>query len=80
MTEEDKLKHLHYSFWISVVALLFVSELNAFSLSFAIGILKEIWDKYYGSGFCYFDIAANCIGISIAFFLYHFIFQSLMLA
>jgi hypothetical protein len=75
MTEEDKLKHLFYSFWIFAIALLFFSELNAFLLTFAIGVVKEIWDEYFGSGFCYFDMAANCVGIFTAFFLCHFIFR-----
>jgi hypothetical protein len=75
MTEKDKLKHFWYSFFIAVGALLLVSEPKAFLLTFMVGVAKEIWDKYYGSGFCYYDIAANCLGIMMAFSVYYFIFK-----
>lgn len=31
-----------------------------------IGLGKEIWDKYYGTGFCWYDMLANVIGIGLA--------------
>jgi hypothetical protein len=44
-------------------------------LTFMVGIGKEIWNKYYGSGFCYFDVAANFQGILMAFSVYYFLFR-----
>jgi len=28
-----------------------------------IGLCKEFWDKYYGTGFGWYDIQANLIGV-----------------
>lgn len=33
---------------------------------FVLGIAKECWDHFAGSGFCLRDIAANSLGISAA--------------
>jgi hypothetical protein len=64
--EEDKIKHLTWSFWITVFALLFLSDVNSLLFAFSIGLSKEIWDHYYGSGFCLYDMTANCFGILLA--------------
>ena len=65
--EEDKIKHITWSFWITVIALLFFTNFYSLLLAFLIGVIKEVWDHYYGSGFCLYDISANCLGISLAF-------------
>lgn len=64
--EEDKIKHLIWSFWITLFALLFLTEVNSLLFAFSVGLTKEVWDHYYGSGFCLYDITANCFGISLA--------------
>ena len=33
---------------------------------FGLGLLKECWDTVMGSGFCWYDIAANAVGILFA--------------
>lgn len=66
MREEDKRKHVAWSFWLTLLALLFMPRLEAFVLVFLVGFVKECWDQLYGSGFCMFDITGNLIGISIA--------------
>lgn len=30
------------------------------------GILKELWDQRYGSGFCFLDMTSNLLGIASA--------------
>jgi hypothetical protein len=71
--EEDKIKHLRWSFWITAVALLFFTDLHSLLIAFAIGVIKEVWDHYYGSGFCLYDISANCLGIFLAFLMNYII-------
>lgn len=65
--EEDKVKHFAVSFWLTVVANFQFSLVIAFFSVLFIGLLKEVWDHFYGSGFCFYDIFANCLGIVVAF-------------
>ena len=60
--EEDKRKHFVWSFWLTVGALLFLTVGEAFVVVFLIGLAKEFWDELYGSGFCFYDVAANLLG------------------
>lgn len=62
MREEDKIKHMVWSFWMTVVALLLLPLGPALLLVFVLGLAKECWDAVYGSGFCYFDLLGNGIG------------------
>ncbi|ARU54998.1 multipass membrane protein [Oleiphilus messinensis] len=64
--EEDKQKHFWYSFWIVVLMLPFTSLFGAVLTSFFVGVGKEIWDHFYGSGFCWYDMLANAVGITLA--------------
>ncbi|MDD5478447.1 hypothetical protein [Rhodoferax sp.] len=68
--EEDKIKHILWSFWLTAVALIFLSEPVSLFLVFLIGFFKEVWDRYYGSGFCLYDLFGNMIGILMAFMTY----------
>ena len=61
--EEDKRKHIAWSFGLTLLALVFMSNTQAFVLIFLIGLGKECWDHFYGSGFCLFDMLGNSIGI-----------------
>jgi hypothetical protein len=62
LREEDKVKHMMWSFWLTLTALLFSSPLVSFIVVFILGVLKEWWDSIFGSGFCFYDIAGNIIG------------------
>jgi hypothetical protein len=64
--KEDKIKHMTWSFWLAFVGMVFFSTFVAIAIVFLIGLLKEIWDKYYGSGFCYYDLIGNTMGITAA--------------
>ncbi len=55
-----------WSFWLTMTALLLWSPLIAFTVVFLLGVGKECWDEWYGSGFCMFDLAGNCLGSFIA--------------
>lgn len=65
--EEDKIKHIVWSFWLTAGALVFLSAPVSLILVFLIGFIKEIWDHYYGSGFCFYDLFGNMIGSLAAF-------------
>ena len=62
LREEDKIKHMVWSFWLTLAALLLWSAPLAFTVVFLIGLSKELWDFRYGSGFCWYDMAGNLIG------------------
>ena len=62
LREEDKIKHMVWSFWLTLLALLVLSPVLAFGAVFLLGLAKECWDKYYGSGFCFYDMTGNLIG------------------
>ena len=48
------------------MALAVLSPVLAFGAVFLIGLAKECWDHFYGSGFCWFDMMGNLIGIAAA--------------
>lgn len=62
LREEDKIKHMVWSFWLTLAALALWSAPLAFIAVFALGLAKECWDSLYGSGFCWFDMTGNLIG------------------
>ena len=62
LKEEDKIKHIAWSFWLTLGALAVFSAPLAFSAVFLLGLAKECWDLRYGSGFCWFDMTGNLIG------------------
>lgn len=62
LKEEDKIKHMVWSFWLTLGALAVFSPALAFSVVFLLGLVKECWDLRYGSGFCWFDMMGNLIG------------------
>ena len=66
LQEEDKIKHMTWSFWLTLAALLVWSAPFAFATVFLLGLAKECWDFRYGSGFCLFDMAGNFIGSFVA--------------
>ena len=64
LLEEDKIKHMVWSFGLTLAALILLSVPLAFMVVFMIGLLKEFWDFRFGSGFCMFDMAGNLLGIA----------------
>lgn len=62
LREEDKVKHMVWSFWLMLAALFLWPAHLAFAAVFLIGLAKECWDARFGSGFCLFDMAGNIIG------------------
>lgn len=65
LREEDKIKHMIWSFWLMVAALILWPAPLAFVAVFLLGLVKECWDYRYGSGFCLFDMMGNFIGSSV---------------
>ena len=61
--QEDKQQHIIVSCMLMLASLLYLGLLQSVMLVFTIGIVKEIWDKSYGSGFCWYDILGNVLGI-----------------
>lgn len=62
--EEDK----HQHFWASLALILvpfslWQNMLGVTLVALLVGLLKEVWDHFYGSGFCWFDMAANLLGM-----------------
>ncbi|MCW2313980.1 hypothetical protein [Rhodoferax antarcticus] len=76
LREEDKIKHMVWSFWLTLAALLLWAAPLAFAVVFLIGLAKECWDFRYGSGFCLFDMAGNLIG-SVAGLMCGFVLNAL---
>jgi hypothetical protein len=66
MQQEDKTQHIICAFLAVVLLLLMMPLYWALGLVFATGMVKEGWDAYMGTGFCWYDIAANGIGIALA--------------
>ncbi len=64
--QKDKQKHLWYSFFILLATSFVLPLLAAVLLTFVAGVMKEVWDHYCGSGFCWYDMAANAVGMTLA--------------
>ena len=64
LREEDKRKHIFWSFLLMLSAALAWPPAVAVALVFALGLVKEGWDYRWGSGFCWWDILANTLGIA----------------
>ncbi|PCM45253.1 hypothetical protein [Marinobacter sp. ANT_B65] len=61
LRERDKQQH----FFVSSVLVLCSAPFGlpvALAGTFAIGLGKEVWDRFYGSGFCWYDMLANTLG------------------
>ena len=61
--ERDKQQHLALSYGLVVMFFFITTSLPAAATcTLALGLCKEVWDKYYGSGFCWYDMLANAAG------------------
>lgn len=71
--EEDKRQHFGVSLLLFILCLLPCALLYPFwpglalaaAVTLLVGLGKEVWDHFYGSGFCWFDMAANAAGIGL---------------
>lgn len=79
LAQRDKQQHVICSFVIYLIAGVFVSVGSALALTLFVGLLKEIWDEYFGTGFCYFDLLSNCIGVGLAIPVVYLINTSILL-
>ena len=67
MLEEDKAQHIIVAY-MGVVALQFYLPAHEAVIALLVlGFLKEFWDLWMGTGFCWYDIAANTLGVTFAF-------------
>ena len=66
MQQEDKAQHIICAFIVVVMLQPLMSVLWAGLAVFAMGLVKEAWDGSMGTGFCWYDIAANGVGIAFA--------------
>ena len=64
--EYDKRQHFSYSFVLMLLFAFFTGLIGAFIAVALIGLAKEVWDHFYGSGFCWIDMAANSLGMGVA--------------
>lgn len=62
--ERDKQQHFGACFGLVLIFWLILGGwFAAVTVTLLIGLGKEIWDKHFGSGFCWFDMAANVAGV-----------------
>ena len=63
LREKDKHQHFLYSLVILLGSYCVLSLALSIIVTLLIGLGKEIWDHYCGSGFCWWDLLANGVGI-----------------
>lgn len=66
--QRDKQQHFGLSVFIVLAALPWSGLALAIAISAAAGLAKEVWDHYYGTGFCPYDLLADAAGISVVAF------------
>lgn len=78
VNQEDKQKHFLVSLLLVLFFSAFMNVLSAILVATLIGFFKEIWDEFFGSGFCVKDLLANglgvVVGVSIILFFRSFVF------
>lgn len=68
LREEDKHQHIMWSFWLTLAARVLWPAPWALAAVLLVGLAKELWDSRFGSGFCWFDMVGNLIGIMAGLF------------
>ena len=66
LSQHDKRQHIAFSFSLYILALGLMPAGIALLIVIIIGVIKEIWDEFYVTGFCWVDLISNCIGIVLA--------------
>ena len=64
--QRDKQKHFKVCLGLGLVLLPVMGLLNSIILISLIGLTKEAFDHFYGSGFCWHDLQANMAGLLFA--------------
>jgi hypothetical protein len=65
LTQRDKVQHILCSFGLVAICLLVMPPLQALFLVGLIGFAKEVYDHFFGSGFCLYDMGGNAIGMAV---------------
>jgi len=60
--QQDKQQHYAVCLLLTLVSLPYLGLIASTLLTFTVGLTKEIWDEYYGTGFCWYDMLANFMG------------------
>jgi len=63
--EYDKRQHFFYSLVLILVAVPVLGGWGGVLVVTLIGLAKECWDHYWGSGYCWLDMLANMLGIAL---------------
>jgi len=66
MQQEDKAQHIICAFMVVLMLAQLTTILLAGTAVFVAGLLKEAWDATRGTGFCWYDVLANSLGIVFA--------------
>ena len=64
--QRDKQKHFKVCLGLGLVLLPAMGLLNSIILISLIGLTKEAFDHFFGSGFCWYDIQANLAGYTLS--------------
>ena len=64
--QRDKQKHFKVCLGLGLVLLPVMGLLNSIILISLIGLTKEAFDHFYGSGFCWYDLQANMAGLFLS--------------
>jgi len=70
--QDDKHQHVWYSCIILLILMPMLGWYYALISTIILGLLKEIWDHFWGSGFCWYDMLANALGIFLGLMLFSF--------
>jgi len=68
--EYDKRQHFFYSLVLMLAASVFWGAMLGALIVALIGLAKECWDHFWGSGYCWLDMLANMLGILAAGLIY----------
>jgi len=68
MVEEDKAQHIICAFMAMIAVQFVLGSYTAAIVIFVFGLIKELWDLWKGTGFCWYDVTANILGISFTLF------------
>ena len=63
-SQKDKQQHFFVCFALTTLLLMSIGPELTFLVVSGIGLGKELWDHWYGSGFCWLDMLANCFGMA----------------
>jgi|TARA_B110001469_G_C9647911_1_gene328725 hypothetical protein len=66
LKERDKQQHLKVCFGLGLFFLPVIGLFNSIISIFLIGLIKELYDHYYGSGFCWYDMQSNMVGLILS--------------